>query len=247
MTPHEEVRVHHERVSALRGRKRPPHNDWNNGRMLRKSRMGEKEAGVGRPCARHRGRVMAAWLACIGLLGALMCGCHPTRHQAAATTSTSTATAPAPVTTAPAAPIVKIAPLPVRPVNKSQPTSPERCPATDPHHPVAPTDALTTCDIGRATLYMLGPEMMQLGLVHVDPPKSLTAGFYDVTLILDPPSATAWASYTAAHLQDHVAFIRDNLVLEAPIIEEPVTSGRIALTTQTAQGGAQLAQLAGRP
>ena len=189
---------------------------------------------------------MAAWLACTALLVALICGCHPTRHQAAPTASTTTATTP-PTTSASAAPIVKIAPLPVRPVTKSQPTSPEKCPATDPNHAVVPTDPLTTCDIGRTTLYMLGPETMQIGLIHVDPPKSLTANFYDVTLILDPPSAAAWASYTAAHLQDHVAFIRDNLVLEAPIIEEPVTSGRIALTTQTAQGAAQLAQLAGRP
>lgn len=67
------------------------------------------------------------------------------------------------------------------------------------------------------------------------------------TLTLDPSSATAWASFTAAHLRDHVAFIRDDLVLEAPIIEEQVTSGRIVQTTQTAQFAGQLAQLAGRP
>jgi hypothetical protein len=44
-----------------------------------------------------------------------------------------------------------------------------------------------------------------------------------------------------------MAFIRDNMVLEAPIIEQPAESGRIVLTTQTAQGAAQLAQLVGRP
>lgn len=187
-----------------------------------------------------------AWLACVGLLAALICACHSARHQAAPTTSTTT-TAPALTTTSSAAPIVKIAALPVRPVTKSQPTSPEKCPATDPNHTVAPTDPLTACDIGRTTLYMLGPETMQLGLIHVDPPKSLTANFYDVTLILDPPSAAAWASYTAAHLQDHVAFIRDDIVLEAPIIEEQVVSGRIVLTTQTPEAAGQLAQLAGRP
>lgn len=206
---------------------------------------------VGRRPARRRGRIMAASLACTGLLAALVCGCHQARHQGASTMTTTAPTATAsaaPVPpAAPAAPIVKIAPLPVRPVNKSQPTSPEKCPGSDPNHPVAPTDPLRTCDTGRTTLYLLGPETMQLGLVHVDPPKSLAAGYYDVTLTLDPPSATAWASYTAGHLQDHVAFIRDNDVLEAPIIEEQVTSGRIALTTQTAQGAAQLAQLAGRP
>lgn len=117
----------------------------------------------------------------------------------------------------------------------------------DPNAPLAPADVLTTCDIGRNTIYTLGPEAMQLGLIGVDPPKSLTADFYQVTLVLDPPSTTAWAGFTAAHLKDHVAFIRDNVVLDAPIIEEQVTSGRIVVTTQTAQGAAQLAQLAGRP
>jgi hypothetical protein len=180
----------------------------------------------------------------MSLLPALICSCQQTHHAAPPNPSTTAA----PVTTAAPPPIVEIAPLPVRPVTKSQPTTPAvKCPATDPNLPVAPTDVLTTCDIGRATVYTLGPETMQLGLIHVDPPKSLTADYFQVTLVLDPPSAGAWASFTATHPQDHMAFIRDNLVLEAPIIEEQATSGRIVLTTQTAQGAAQLAQLAGRP
>ncbi|OBG96023.1 preprotein translocase subunit SecD [Mycobacterium sp. E3251] len=200
-------------------------------------RVGENLGAVGRRAA------------CVGLLATLLCGCHSARHQAAPTTSsagtTTTTTTPKPIPPPP--PIVKIAPLPVRPVTKSQPASAQKCPATDPNRPVVPTDAITACDIGKTTAYTLGPESMQLGLLNVDPPKALTADFYEVTLILDPPSAAAWASYTAAHLQDHVAFVRGNLVLEAPIIEDQVTSGRIALTTQTTQGAAQLAQLAGRP
>lgn len=199
----------------------------------------------GNAAARRRRHVVAAWLAGAGLLSLVVCGCGSTRHQGAPTTSTTTA---ASTTSAPAPPpIVKIAPLPVRPVTKSQPSSPEKCPAIDPNRVVAAADPLTTCDIGRSTLYTLGPEIMRLGLIHVDPPKSLTAGFYEVTLILDPPSASAWASYTASHLHDHVAFIRDNLVIEAPIIEDQVSSGRIALTPQTAEGAAQLARLASRP
>jgi preprotein translocase subunit SecD len=106
---------------------------------------------------------------------------------------------------------------------------------------------LVTCDLAQTTLYTLAPETMQLGLTHVDAPKSLTSGFYEVNLTLDPPAAAAWASFTAAHLHDHVAFIRDDLVLEAPIIEEQVASGKIALTTQTPQAADQLAQMAGRP
>jgi preprotein translocase subunit SecD len=177
------------------------------------------------------------------LLGALTCGCHTTQHPASPTTSTTRA----PTTTQSAAPVINIQSLPVRPVQKSQPTTPDKCPATNPNAPAAPTNVLTTCDLGQTTLYTLGPEAMRLGLTHVDPPKSLTAGFYEVLLTLDPSSATAWASFTAANLHDHVAFIRDDLVLEAPMIEYQVTSGQIALTTQTVQAADQLAQLAGRP
>jgi len=178
-------------------------------------------------------------------LGAAMCGCHSTQHQASPTTTTTTATPPA--TTQPAAPAVHIQPLPVRPVQKSQPTTPDKCPATNPNAPAAPANGLITCDLARTTRYTLGPEAMRLGLTHVDAPKSLTAGFYEVLLTLDPPSVTAWASFTGAHPHDHVAFIRDDLVLEAPMIEEQVSSGQIALTTQTVQAADQLAQMAGRP
>ena len=178
------------------------------------------------------------------LLGAAMCGCHSAPHHTSATTST---TAAAPTTTQSAAPAANIQPLPVRPVQKSQPTTPNKCPATNPSAPVAPANALATCDLARTTLYTLGPETMRLALTHVDPPASLTSGFYEVSLTMDPSSAAAWAAFTAAHLQDHVAFIRDDLVLEAPIIEERVTSGKIALTTETVQAADQLAQLAGRP
>ena len=177
------------------------------------------------------------------LLGAVLCGCHSAPHHNSATTPT---TAAVPTTTQ-SAPTVSIQPLPVRPVQKSQPTAPNKCPAANPNAPVAATGVLVTCDLARTTLYTLGPETMRLALIHVDPPASLTSGFYEVSLTMDPVSAGAWATFTATHLQDHVAFIRDEMVLEAPIIVEPVTSGKIALTTQTAQAADQLAQLAGRP
>ncbi len=178
------------------------------------------------------------------LLGAVMCGCHSTPHH---TSTTAPTTAAASTTTQSPPPVVSIQPLPVRPVQRSQPTTPNKCPATNPGSPVAPTNVLVTCDLARSTLYTLGPETMRLALTHVDPPASLTSGFYEVSLTMDPLSAAAWATFTAAHLQDHVAFVRDDLVLEAPIIVEPVTSGKIALTTQTPQAADQLAQLAGRP
>ena len=188
---------------------------------------------------------IAARVSTVFLLGAVF-GCHST-HQASPTTSTTVSTTMSTTTTQSVAPAVSIQPLPVRPVQKSQPTTPDKCPATNPNAPVAPTNVLITCDLGRTTLFTLGPETMQLVLVHVDPPKSLTSGFYEVNLTMDPSSTAAWAVFTAAHPQAHVAFIRDDIVLEAPIIEEGVTSGKIALTTQTPQAADQLAELAGRP
>jgi hypothetical protein len=186
----------------------------------------------------------ARGLASALLLAAAMCGCHSTPHHNSAITRT---TAAVPTTTQPPAPAVSIQPLPVRPVQKSQPTAANKCPVTNASGPVAPANVLVTCDLARTTLYTLGPETMRLALIHVDPPAPLTSGFYEVSLTMDPVSAAAWATFTATHLQDHVAFIRDDLVLEAPIIVEPVTSGKIALTTQTAQAADQLAQLASRP
>jgi hypothetical protein len=180
---------------------------------------------------------LVAGLASVMLLVVVLCSCRPPDHRAAeSVTSTNTLSA-APV----------IAPLPVRPVQRLQLITPDKCPAPHPNAPVPPAAVLVTCDVARTTLYMLGPQLMQIVLTRVDTPKSLTADFYEVNLRMDPPSATAWASFTAAHLHSHVAFIRDDLVLEAPIIEDHVTSGQVALTTQTVQAADQLAGLAGRP
>lgn len=178
------------------------------------------------------------------LLGVLAGGCHAAQHPAAPASSA----APPTSTAQPAPPPpVNIQPLPVRPVQKSQPTTPNKCPATNPAAPTPPANVLVTCDLARTTLYTLGPESIQLGLTHVDPPKPLTSDFYEVNLTLNPASATGWAAFTRDHLHDHIAFVRDDLVLEAPMIEQVVTFGQIALTTQTPQAADQLAQLAGRP
>ena len=178
------------------------------------------------------------------LLAAVTSACHATQRPASPATST---TKPPTTTQSVPPPVVNIAPLAVRPVEKSQPTTPDKCAALHSNAPAAPSNGLITCDLAQTTRYTLRPEAMRLGLTQVDAPKSLTAGFYEVLLTLDPPSATGWSSFTAAHLHDHVAFIRDELVLEAPMIEEQVTSGQIALTTQTIEAADQLAELAGRP
>jgi preprotein translocase subunit SecD len=192
--------------------------------------------------AGHRGRACTGRFTSVILLGAMMCGCHSTQS---ATPIKSTSAAPA--TSQSVAPAAKLRPLSVRPVQRSKVTTPDQCPATNPNAPVAPANVLTTCDLARTTLYTLGPEAIQLMLTRVDPPKPLTADYYQVNLRMDPASSSAWASFTAEHLRARIAFVRDDLVLEAPVIQEPVSSGRIVLTTPTAQAADQLAQLAGRP
>ena len=87
------------------------------------------------------GRLMTLLLSCT-----LLSSCHsqsPLPHPSPSSTTTTTTTPVA------APPVVHIQPLPVRPVLKSQMTAPEKCPATNPNAPVAPTDKLTTCDLVR--------------------------------------------------------------------------------------------------
>jgi hypothetical protein len=186
-------------------------------------------------------------LTAVVVLGALLCGCHSSSHPGAHRSPTTTTAAAPPPPPASAAPVARIRPLPVRPVRGSKMTTPEKCPATNPGAPVAPTAILNTCDLARSTLYTLGPEAMQLVLTRVDPPKPLTADYFEVHLTMDADSATAWESYTREHLHGHIAFVRDELVLEAPTIQETVSSGQIALTTQTAPAADELARLAGQP
>lgn len=191
--------------------------------------------------AGHRGKALSGRLTSVILLGTVMSGCHSTQSAAPAKPTA------APTTSQSVASAAKIRPLSVRPVQRSKVTTPDKCPATNPNAPVAPANVLTTCDLARTTLYTLGPEAIQLRLTRVDPPKALTADYYEVNLRMDPASSSAWAWFTADHLRAHIAFVRDDLVLEAPVIQEPVSSGQIALTTPTAQTADQLAQLAGRP
>lgn len=188
-----------------------------------------------------RGKALTGRFTSVILLGAVMSGCHSAQPAAPAKPTT---TAPTSQSVAAAA---KIRPLSVRPVQRSKAITPDKCPATNPNAPVAPADVLTTCDLARTTLYTLGPEAIQLMLTRVDPPMPLTADYYQVNLRMVPASSSAWAAFTAEHLRAHIAFVRDDLVLEAPVIQEPVSSGQIALTTQTAQAADELAQLAGRP
>ncbi len=168
------------------------------------------------------------------VVAAVLCGCQSPQHSASPTSSAA---------------VAKIQPLPVRPVQKSQPTTPDKCPATNPNAPVAATDVLVTCDLDRTTLYTLAPEVMELGLTRVDVPKPEPNGStgYEIVVTMDASSAAAWASFTAANIGTGVACIRDDLAISVGVIRESVSSGKTALFAKTAQQADQVAQLARRP
>jgi preprotein translocase subunit SecD len=194
--------------------------------------------------------MIAVRLTSVIVVAAVLCACQSPQHSASPTSSVlTTVPTSAPTATPSAGPVAKIKPRPVRPQLKSQPTTPDKCPATNPNAPVAATDVLTTCDLDRTTLYTLGPEGMELGLTRVDVPKPEPNGFsgYEIEVTMDALSAAAWASYTAANIGTRVGFIRDDLVISAGIIQESVSSGKTTLFAKTAQKADQVAQLAGRP
>jgi hypothetical protein len=196
------------------------------------------------PASTHRRGGIAA----VVVLGALLGGCHSTRQPAPPAASSTVKTTTTPMTSTQSIPAAtRIRPLAVRPVRGSKMTTSDKCPTIDPNAQVAPADVLVTCDLARTNLYTLGPEIMQIVLTRVDPPTPLTADYFEVHLSMDPSSAAAWATFTTDHLHAHIAFVRGDLVLEAPTIQEPVTSGHIALTTQTAAAADELARLAAQP
>ncbi|ETB23803.1 hypothetical protein O971_25325, partial [Mycobacterium avium subsp. hominissuis 10-4249] len=65
-----------------------------------------------------------ARLACVALCAAALAGCQQPHKPAPTSSSTTPTTTASPTAPAAPPPTVRIAPLPVRPVTKSQPTTP---------------------------------------------------------------------------------------------------------------------------
>ena len=108
--------------------------------------------------AGHRGRACTGRFAYLGLraslLGAVMCGCQSTQ---------SGRSPPRRRPRRRRRPIGRAGseafePLPVRPVQQVTANNPGQVPRYESECPVAPANVLTTCDLGRTTLYTLGPE-----------------------------------------------------------------------------------------
>ncbi|MET0757065.1 MAG: preprotein translocase subunit SecD [Mycobacterium sp.] len=126
------------------------------------------------------------------------------------------------------APAVVIKPLAVRPVVDSRGTTPEQCPPPAAHVP--PTETLEACDIERTAAYTLGPVVMQLQLTRVDSAPLPIKNSYVVRVEMDTPSSAAFAEYTAAHVGQQMAFVRNGVVVSAPGITAPIISPAVELS-----------------
>jgi hypothetical protein len=140
-----------------------------------------------------------------------------------ATTTTSAAPSSRPL-----APIDNIVPIPLRPVQDIH--SPSECPPEGVIPDVPPTDPLTLCDFGRGAAFVLGPQVMELVLTHVESVKSLKTEFYTVRMTMNEPSKAAFATYSSLHVGSEVAFVRDGIVVFAPKFATPINSDTLEIS-----------------
>lgn len=131
------------------------------------------------------------------------------RQNAANGTTTTTPT-----------PALNIKPLSVRPVLTAFVTTPEECPPPVPSPP--PDQPLRTCDITRLAVYELGPEEARLQLTDVDSFKNPLTNGHIVQMSMTAQAAQDFARFTAAHIDQQVAFVRGGIVVWGPKITTPI-------------------------
>lgn len=147
-----------------------------------------------------------------------------------------------------APPPENIRPLPVRAVQEARVSTPGQCSQQGPQLPVAPVDVMNTCDLVRTTAYVLGPQVSELQLTHVETMKSPTSDFHVVRFSLQPASASAFATYTAGHIGEQLAFVRDGVVLFAPKITQAINSQTLEISGDlTAQQADDVARMLRQP
>ncbi|MEU0499189.1 hypothetical protein [Mycobacterium sp. NPDC006124] len=120
-------------------------------------------------------------------------------------------------------------PLAVRPV-LSPPlvANPQDCPPVPP--PTPPDAPIEVCDVDRAAVYRLGPVGLALDLTGAGETKLPDGEFHTVQLSMTPASSTAFAQYTTANVGKQLAFVRDGVVLAAPVISQPIDGQSIQIS-----------------
>jgi preprotein translocase subunit SecD len=71
---------------------------------------------------------------------------------------------------------------------------------------------------------------MQLRLTGVRSVKSQTDDFYVIRVDMDAASSAAFADYTATHVGEQIAFVRDGVVVSAPDITQPIDAPSLQLS-----------------
>ncbi|MCG5433531.1 hypothetical protein LV457_14720 [Mycobacterium sp. MYCO198283] len=191
--------------------------------------MADREVTERRQRRSNRMRKLLAGVALLAAFGVLatMVGAVLMQFFGGNTASAPAPTSARPTLTTPAGPPIK--PLQIRPVLSPplQVTPQHPCPPPAP--PPPPTAPLTACDLVKAGVYQLGPEGATLTPTAVDVVPG-TGGFFAIRLTMDQSSADTLAVYSSAHVNAQLAFVRDTIVVSAPMITQPIRSRAIELS-----------------
>lgn len=117
-----------------------------------------------------------------------------------------------------------IASMSVRPVAEVRPAMPGECP------PPAPLPPDLACDMANAQLYRLLPPTETLQLTAAQSVKSPTDDTHLVQIAMEPGSSVAFGRFTAENLNRQIAFLRDGIVVSAPMITAPLNTPSLQLS-----------------
>ncbi|BBZ75785.1 hypothetical protein MANY_11220 [Mycolicibacterium anyangense] len=146
-----------------------------------------------------------------------------------------------PITTTTTTPVLTIKPLALRPVNGAFVIKPEDC---VPPPPTPPDQPLRTCDITKTAVYDLAPEDLRIQLTDVDAFLNPLTGKQMVQITMTNESTADFARYTAAHLNQQVAFVRSGIVVWGPKITEPIDGQVLQLSGEvTAEQAKEIARM----
>jgi preprotein translocase subunit SecD len=93
-------------------------------------------------------------------------------------------------------------------------------------------------------VYELGPEALRIQLTDVDSFLNPLTAKQTVQVTMTEESARAFADYTAAHINEQVAFVRAGVVVWAPKITEKIDGEVLQLSGEvTAEQATEIARM----
>jgi preprotein translocase subunit SecD len=103
-----------------------------------------------------------------------------------------------------------------------------------------PDDFVAACSQDGTQKYLLGQTIIEgTDVKDASSGTQQTTGEWVVLLDFDNKAENAWAEYTAAHVQDRVAFTLDGRVISAPTIQSAINSNPTTITGQFNQTTAE--------